>query len=607
MSEINKFFPYHNNKQIIDEIKRFNHVYNNIKKIVSDSVEWIILSDVLSEKLYEAFPWYSRDLVNTFKDHIDSITKESLIEDKINNLLSQKTTFSLMKSNYLSIDRNASEFLKTAKSIWVLDDSVKTSDYLYNRYDWEWKIPSMYNYEENYKDRIWKKLLLTEREIIESWVVELENMIMPYLEMSISHINKVFATIKSDQKDELKSIYFNSIHSQEKRLSFFNLFKIYYKLEKEKRGLLINEDVDNYSQHIRQINIGQYEIQRLFAFSTLFMNRENTLTFQNALEEQDFLISKLAWLWTKERKDKYLTSEIRWDDLLYNYTRIKDLYWLKDKESWKYLFSDVYKQWYKKTELNTFELEWKFRNYDKFKHKINILHVWTRIRKNPFSSTEKILRKWLSSYNEILDHKWFIFVIDSYEKDLENLIKILEYEFWSLKTSWLEETQSMQVAWNSNTNSEYNSMKWILKVNYKWKLIKDFFELLWEILCSKNLKHLLTEFYWIKNKLDSKFDLSSCDWFIDKINDKRLHEIFNDLKEKFWNKKYFMEVEIQIFDKENYIKAEIDQDSPAFHWKYKISQWIETLPIYFPAEVYWKSIRDILWFELGYNSNQLEK
>jgi hypothetical protein len=33
-----------------------------------------------------------------------------------------------------------------------------------------------------------------------------------------------------------------------------------------------------------------------------------------------------------------------------------------------------------------------------------------------------------------------------------------------------------------------------------------------------------------------------------------------------------MEVEIQIFDKENYIKAEIDEESPAYHGKYKDSQ-----------------------------------
>jgi hypothetical protein len=45
----------------------------------------------------------------------------------------------------------------------------------------------------------------------------------------------------------------------------------------------------------------------------------------------------------------------------------------------------------------------------------------------------------------------------------------------------------------------------------------------------------------------------------------KLFPLFKDLKEKFYDKKYFIEVEIQVFDKENYMKAEVDKTSPAYH------------------------------------------
>lgn len=63
-------------------------------------------------------------------------------------------------------------------------------------------------------------------------------------------------------------------------------------------------------------------------------------------------------------------------------------------------------------------------------------------------------------------------------------------------------------------------------------------------------------------------------------------------------KKYSMEVEIQIFDKQNFMKAEIDEESTAYHWKYKSTQWMETLPIYFPTEIYWDATRKVLMEEL---------
>jgi len=62
--------------------------------------------------------------------------------------------------------------------------------------------------------------------------------------------------------------------------------------------------------------------------------------------------------------------------------------------------------------------------------------------------------------------------------------------------------------------------------------------------------------------------------------------LFNDLKSKFKNKEYNIEVEIQIFDIHNYMKAEVDENSPAHHNYYKDRQVVDTIPKYFPPSVY---------------------
>jgi hypothetical protein len=70
------------------------------------------------------------------------------------------------------------------------------------------------------------------------------------------------------------------------------------------------------------------------------------------------------------------------------------------------------------------------------------------------------------------------------------------------------------------------------------------------------------------------------------MQDKRILSIYNELKSKFNEKSYNIEVEIQIFDAENYMKAEIDESSRAYHGKYRMRQLTENTPIYFPKELY---------------------
>ncbi len=52
------------------------------------------------------------------------------------------------------------------------------------------------------------------------------------------------------------------------------------------------------------------------------------------------------------------------------------------------------------------------------------------------------------------------------------------------------------------------------------------------------------------------------------------------------NLRYKIPLEVQIFDLEGYIKAELDESSPAHHSKYKHFQQITSLPLYCPKEIY---------------------
>lgn len=50
--------------------------------------------------------------------------------------------------------------------------------------------------------------------------------------------------------------------------------------------------------------------------------------------------------------------------------------------------------------------------------------------------------------------------------------------------------------------------------------------------------------------------------------------------------RYKIPLEVQIFDLDGYIKAELDEKSPAHHSRYKHFQQITSLPLYCPKEVY---------------------
>lgn len=542
-------------KKYLEQSENFREIQNKIflealekiskeKNIEINNLVFSEIKDDLNEKL----PFISEKLHKFLFDFFKNI---DIQDEKINKIINKKTKYSLLKPDFLEKKSTLFEFIKTANSFWIWNKYINKSSDLENLSDEDF---SKKNFEKNYKNYIWEKLLFSSKEIQKQSIAELDWKFFKYISLATKHIYTIYSKINWNS-EKFQSEYFLDINSSE---TMFDLFKKYYELE-NKIGIIkdkndFKENPEKYENELKQIKMWKFEIQRIFAISSLYINKDATLSTQHEKEEWDFLISKLVNLWTKQAKASFLSSWLKTKNSLHNYTIKKDFFWKKD-ENWKYIFSEEEKKWYEKVQFNSFELEWKERNYQKNKQKINILHMQWRVAKNPFSTIEKFLRKEHTSLKEILDEKWFMFVVENYN-EWKKLLKIIENELWTLRTSWVEEPVFMSENWNKNSNSEYNSLKWIIKISYKSKTINKFFDAIEKI-------------PWIR-KMENLFPL------------------FKDLKDKFYNKKYFIESEIQIFDIENYLKAEIDKTSPAYHWDYKERQQINNIPLYFPKEIYWE-------------------
>lgn len=538
--EWNKKFIEMNNEIFIKKIKE-------IAKEENKKIEELIFPEI-EDKLEEKLPFMSKKLISFLFHFFEKIDLE---EEEIEKIINKKAEFNLLKPNYLENKNTIYEFIKTANSIWIWNELNEKSLDLENNSDEEFSKKNNFN---NYKDYIWQKLLLTKDSIKNSSIEELNWKMWNFINFAKQHVFTVMKNFNWNEKD-FKSEYFDQIH---KINTIFWLMNFFYLLEKKKSE--INKRIKKWEKEevfqnaLEQINIWKFEIQRLFALNSLYIDRESTLNHKHVQEEKEFLIWKIKDIWTEDFKKWFLKTSTKVDNELYNYTKKKDFFWRK-KEDWKYEISEKEKEWFEKITLDSYEIEWKERRYQKDRESIKIYHIWNRTAKNHFSTVEKFLRKWHNSFNEILDHKWFIFVVNNYKKDWKNLLKILENRLWTLRTSWIEEPEFMSENWNENSNSEYNSLKWILKISYKWKKINSFF---------KELKQET------KNS-----------------ENKNLKKTIKELWDIFWEKKYFIETELQVFDLESYIKAEIDKTSSAYHWDYKEKQQIKNIPLYFPKEIYW--------------------
>lgn len=543
------------NKEYLEKNKEFFKIQNKIflsaiKEIETErkeKIENLIFSDIEND-LEEKLPMMSKKFQEFLFNFFENIDIE---DEKINKIINKKTSYNLLKPDYLEKKLTLFEFIKTATSIWVWNEYIKKSSDIENFSEDE---NSKKNFETNYKNFLWEKLLFSTEEIKNNSIESFDSKFSKYLTFAKEHIYKIYKNINWDSY-KFKSESYDDIYSSE---TIFDLFKKYFVLEQRIKEIKnkndYNSDSNKYENELNQIKMWKFEIQRIFALASLYINKDATLSAQHEKEEWDYLISQVVNLWTEDVKNDFLTSWLESNNKLHNYTIKKEHFWKKDEKR-NYVFSETENEWSEKIVFDSFQLEWKERDYQKNKTEVDVLHMQWRVAKHWFSTIEKFLRKEHTSLKEILDQKWLMFVVEDY-KEWKKLLKILENELWTLRTSWAEEPVFMSENWNEDSNSDYNSLKWILKIPYKSKKINNFF-------------NLIEKISWVR-KMNNFFPL------------------FKELKEKFYDKKYFIEVEIQVFDKENYIKAEIDKISPAYHWDYKEKQEIKNLPIYFPKEIYWE-------------------
>ena len=574
---------------------------------MNSKIVWKESDDTIKKQneLIELIKWLSEEdlnnLMSKLKNDFSLKVEENLTEtreEKIKKILekvkNKKVNFWLLKFLWEEDNAAKMDLHKTFKTLWVEENYQLSSDLEDLEPE---KEHSHINYATNYKMWLWRKLFLTEKEIKEKSVNDIDSLCEPYLRHAIGHIEKIIWNFSNGAIDLLKSPYYKKIHNSDWKITVFSLLKFLDELKKSEINLKKEKEKSprvniNYDKVLEWIKIWLFEIQRLLAITTLYIDREKNKNFQHTNEDTDFIFNKFK----KLIKSNIIEQEsLMLENPLYHMTNTKYYSWMKN-DNGEYLLNQINEPNYsildeKHIKLDWIEIEWRERYYKSEKKNIEVLHVWSRIWKWAFSAVDKFIRKWLSTFDEILDNKWFIFVVKNPEY-IRKLVKVLENEFWTGETSWSEPPEYMSTWWNHNTNSSYNSLKGIIKVPYKGKIIKDFFEHLDKILkVNSKLNYVIND---IKNQSNEwNYDFNKILEIVDPIIEKEsfennyLKSKYNEIKRRFWRREYYIEIEIQIFDFQNYMKAEIDEEHPAHHNHYKKKQIIDGLWVYFPWKAYW--------------------
>lgn len=480
------------------------------------------------------------------------------------------------------------DLYKTFWSIWVNKKTNSSSlDLEDNEYGYERHFD---NHLTNYKIWLWKKLFLSKDFIDEKSVEDIDNIALHFLDRAITHVNIFYSNFSPETRNLLKSQYFEQIHNWEGKKTIFGLIKFLKQL-KNREYILKREynknkrDWINYENVFRELKIAFWEIQRILALTLLYIDREKNQNYQHTPEDIDYIVKKLEKVTTNTILNDWTINP---ESPLYHITNSWNYYWNKN-ENWEYEINETPSENSKLVKFEWFNFIWRIRPYEKDKTQVNAYHILSRMKKLPYSSVDKVIRKNLTTFNQIMDNKWFMIVVKNFE-EWKKLIKILENEIWTWETSYIEEVVYMNKDWNKNTNSDYNCLKATMKVPYKWKLIKKFFEKLEEHF--KSNAWLMIKIRELKKACEAKNPWNIDYKLVEELiwneiqNSKELREIYNNLKNKFRKKEYNIEIEIQIFDIQNYFKAEVDEESPAYHWHYKKRQVLDALMYNCPASIY---------------------
>ncbi len=399
-------------------------------------------------------------------------------------------------------------------------------------------MPSKISQEKrnaNYVRWIGKKLLLPNEIYDKITVEDAEDLISDY-------IHRAQNMVREDHEIlglwwDFRSPHFERIHSEK---SPRELLKLFYKYSHEIRSL------DKSALPRRKaINIALYEIIRVLTYAKLLLNWKHSHSNHTLEDDRTFLIRKVAELWWRTLTNEEINES---DNPLYNATKSHTLYWKKNPH-WGYFFDSEkpFREWkHWSATLEWMNLYGKFRDSDENTKTVQLLHASFRDNKNDERWVAKAIRKNLISMEEILDKKWFIFVVSD-KKEIPFLIKLVENELSTLRSGWAEPPAE----WISNSHSgeSYSCVKWVLRIPHKVKGLKD---------AAKKIRRNAGWNKWIKQ-------------FAQQLSNKPPYNLL---------------VEIQIYTLENYIKAECDRSSWAHHDQYEKKQRLETLSKTHPVSIY---------------------
>lgn len=417
-----------------------------------------------------------------------------------------------------------------------------------------------------YKQWLWEKLHLTREEYEELPIKKLHIKVKPYIDWAVDHVLKYISIIGPDNAENFKSSYFDKIHN--KKGTLLDLLNLYVKILEDSKK----------SKNKNDCKMWLYEIQRIFALANLYRDMEQNHESQSSDEDRAFITNKFVELLEVRNEKKEMTKADLENHPLCSHTEKKALYIKKNEDStyttypkkpadWNYDFI---------TELQEAEILG-LTQYYKSKEKSRLSsclmrHILVRWKKWPQSTVDKFLIKKFNSFTETPDNKWLIIVIDSYN-DAHVIENILTTEFWTKETSWIREMKFyLDEKVNANSSNNYIVKKWTLKISYKAKNRKNEIEEL-----EKSIKLLEQEY---KNVANSKENLPVL---------KKIKKDIEKQKSELKNLSHNIEIEVQIFDLQNYIKAEVDENHPAYHETYKKYQRIfDVFPKLFPTKIYWE-------------------
>lgn len=400
-----------------------------------------------------------------------------------------------------------------------------------------------------------RNTLLIDREAAERNPDYIEQMSNQHITDAINDIHTtLIAPLEKITGSDGKSGYYKVIYRE--GITVYWLLCLAKKYFKSYR--YVDRKTDPTERDIRtkeDYNKAMYEISRIFAFASMYIDVEHVPWRGVYRGDKIFLVSKLLEL--TNVKDLPTPSDII--DMVnpfYESTDSVMYYWKKAINGWYECISPEIDEENPDKYIDLGFSEAKFESIDLMgggenngeKKKVKILHLDFRHEKDKKSTAHKILRKGLTSPREVLDTRGFRFVVSSKE-EANTLLDILIQEL----TSGPERAWAEAPSWQTNGASwdNFECFKWTLNVIHK---------------------RLHTN-----RVLDKMYEL---------VTD----PVKEELTYLFSKKGYILETEIQIFVwTDSYIAAHCDKESPAHVDNYKKEQYLEESILVYPLTIFPKA------------------